>query len=388
MGRLFGYVRYCLSLADEVALWNLLMENGIPCRDFTRGERWLSVCVSRRFSARLFAACREAGICLEEASRGGLPAVVSRYRRRWGLMVGAILASLLLFASSRVVWDVRVSGNAALDDETVRQMLAECGLESGARLSRLDTDLIEGRLLLAHREICWVSVNLRGTTAYVELLETARGQRDEAGAVNLVASRDGRIERIEAYDGHVLVKVGDVVRAGELLVSGAYDEGLFGPRVTNARGAVYARTVHTFSVEIPLDYEEKVYTGRVGREIYVNFFSKRIKVFANTGNLGGECDIIYLDNGISLPGGIELPVRTAQTLYREYRMESGRLAGDEAMEKAFAALAQRLAQFVSETGAELLEKSLSFCLDEDSYELSCRVVCIENVAREQEFDVN
>ena len=83
-----------------------------------------------------------------------------------------------------------------------------------------------------------------------------------------------------------------------------------------------------------------------------------------------------------------MPVRAAQTLYREYRMESGRLAENEAMEKAFGALAQRLAQFVSETGAELLEKSLSFCLDEDSYELSCRVICIENVAREQEFDVN
>ena len=82
-----------------------------------------------------------------------------------------------------------------------------------------------------------------------------------------------------------------------------------------------------------------------------------------------------------------MPVRAAQTLYREYRTESGRLTGDEAMEKAFAALSQSLTQFVSETGAELLEKSLTFCLDEDSYGLSCRVVCIENVAREQEFDV-
>ena len=384
MGRLFGYVRYRLSLADEVALWNLLMENGIPCRDFTRGERWLSVCVSRRFSARLLAACREAGICLEEASREGLPAVVSRYRRRWGLMVGAILASLLLFASSRVVWDVRISGNAALDDETVRQMLAECGLESGARLSRLDTDLIEGRLLLAHREICWVSVNLRGTTAYVELLETARGQRDEAGAVNLVASRDGRIERIEAYDGHVLVKVGDVVRAGELLVSGAYDEGLFGPRVTNARGAVYARTVHTFSVDIPLDYEEKVYTGRVGREIYVKFFSKRIKVFANTGNLHTTCDIIYENGEFGLVNFPKLPIGYDKTTYLEYGYKSVVLDENEAMIKAFDTLEAELKRMSPKI--ELVKKNIEFEITETAYILKCSGECIENIAQLKELE--
>jgi similar to stage IV sporulation protein len=388
VGRLFGTVRYFCPHEAEGALWNLFMEQGIPCKEWTREENGISVCVSRRFSARLLAACREADVCLEEVAREGLPSVLHRYRRRWGMMVGALFACLLLFAASRVVWDVRISGNSALDDETVRRMLAECGLESGTLLSRLDTDLVEGRLLLAHKEICWVAVNLRGTTVHVEILETARGQSDEAGAVNLVASRDGRIERVEVYDGRVCVKVGDVVRKGELLVSGAYDDGLFGPRVTNARGAVYARTVRTFEVDVPLYHEEKVYTGRVGREIYINFFSKRIKVFANTGNLGGDCDIIYLDNGISLPGGAELPVRAERTLYREYRMEAGQLSGDEAMEKAFSVLSGQLEQFVFETGAELLEKTLSFELDEDSYRLSCRVVCVENVAREQEFDVN
>ena len=83
-----------------------------------------------------------------------------------------------------------------------------------------------------------------------------------------------------------------------------------------------------------------------------------------------------------------MPVRAERTLYREYRMEAGQLSGDEAMEKAFSALSGQLEQFVFETGAELLEKTLSFELDEDSYRLSCCVVCVENVAREQEFDVN
>ena len=242
--------------------------------------------------------------------------------------------------------------------------------------------------MLSHEEICWVSVNVRGTTANVEILETARGQPQDSSAVNLVAAADGRIERIEVYDGHVCVKVGDVVRKGDLLVSGAYDDGLLGPRVTHAKGAVYARTVRTFEVEIPLEYAEKVYTGRVWREIYVKFFAKRIKVFANTGNLGGECDIIYRDNGITLPNGAELPVHVESVLYRAHRSEYRRLTGEEAVERGFSALASRLESFVSETGAELLGKEIRWELDEASYRICCRVICIENVAREQQFDAN
>lgn len=291
---------------------------------------------------------------------------------------------MLLFLSSRVVWDVRVTGNQVFSDQEIEAMLSECGLGIGTYLPTLDSDLVEMRLLLSHREICWVSVNIRGTTANVEILETVKGEVERGRYANLVASRDGQIERIEAYDGNLVVRVGDVVKEGDLLVSGVYDT----LRATRASGAIYARTVRTFEVEIPLVSREILYTGREWREIYVNFFSKRIKVFANTGKKGEVCDIIYHNNGVVLPNGTYLPIGSEEIIWREYTEQEVSLTEQEAMEAAFADLADKLSAFVSETGAELLGKNITFELDERAYHLRCSVICIENIAVVREFDIN
>jgi similar to stage IV sporulation protein len=243
-------------------------------------------------------------------------------------------------------------------------------------------------MLLSHRELCWISVNIRGTTANVEVVETVSGDREAATHANLVASCDGQIERIEIYEGNVTVRVGDVVREGDLLVSGIYDKGLLGARVTRAKGDIYARTIHSFEIEIPLESEEKVYTGREWTEKYVNFFGKRIKVFANTGNVGAECDIIYHNNGVSLPDGAVLPISIQSVVYREYRKEICTYGTEEAMERAFSALSGELEDFVTKTGAELLSKTVRCELDESAFRIHCTVICVENIALVQEFDIN
>ena len=368
-------------------LLNLFAACGISYDGFSVCGETLCVWIGARHEKRVRGLCEAVGICLSVEERIGLPFLVKRYGRRSGILVGSLLAVLILVLSSRIVWSVRVTGNEALSEEQILTMLSSCGLARGTYLPPLDTDAIENRMLTEYGEICWVSVNLKGTMAYVEVLETMKGTHTGQKSANLVAARDGQIERIEAYDGVVCVSVGDVVREGDLLVSGVYDKGLLGYRVTRARGAIYARTVRHFSVEVPLECDQKVYTGREWSENYVKFFSSRIKVFANTGKMGAECDIIYRDNGIVLPDGSALPVGVLRVIYREYRNERICLDGDEAMDEAFLQLSAQLERFVSDTGAELLSKTIAWELDEDAFRISCSVVCIEDIARTLEFDV-
>ena len=386
----FFFGRVCVSgeARCATALLNLLMTYGISYEGLSLREGRVWLWMSERAFRRLAELCDSEGICLTVEKRRGLPQLARRYGKRIGLLVGALMAIVILFWGSRVVWDVRVTGNVTLDDHAVLEMLSECGLTSGTYLPTLDTDLVESRMLLSHREVCWISINIRGTTANVEVLETVFGDVEESSYANLVSSRDGQIERVEVYEGNAIVKVGDVVREGDLLVSGIYDKGLLGSRVTRARGEIYARTVRSFDVEIPLSGTEKVYTGREWTEKYVNFFGKRIKVFANTGNVGAECDIIYRDNGVSLPSGAILPIGWQGIVYREYREEPIVLENEEAMERAFSALAETLDTFVTDTGAELLSKAVTYELDEDAYRIHCTVICIENIALVREFDSN
>lgn len=382
-----GRVTLCADERCGTALLNLFMDHAIPYDGFTVCGDCVRFTISARNAERVLALCKPMGICLSVVERRGFPQAWRRYGRRVGMWLGGIVAASLIFAASRVVWDIRITGNEQLEAREIEAMLKESGLSVGTYLPTLDTDLVENRLLLAHREIGWISVNIKGTTANVEIVETVRGGTAQTEAANLIATRDGRIERVEAYDGNVCVKVGDVVREGQVLVSGVY-EGSGGLRSTRATGAIYARTVRDFMIEIPLQCTKKVYTGREWREKYINFFSNRIKVFANTGNVGGTCDIIYYNGSLQLPGGVTVPMGTETVCYREYHEESVTLDGQSAMEKAFSALEHQLEAFVTETDAELLRKTVEWELDETAYHLRCTVICIENIALTQEIDID
>ena len=388
MGFFSGQVTLSGEARDGAAILELVGREGIVCRRFfSEGDGSVRVVLSARAAKHLCKVCCEADIRLSVIEKRWLPDLAERYGKRIGLWLGVLAATLLVWLSSKVVWDIRVTGNQMLSDEEIKEILAESGLFEGTYLPKFDASSTENRVLLSHSEIGWIAINIKGTTANVEVSETVRGRQEGKSAANLVAARDGKIERIEVYDGSVCVKVGEVVRAGEVLVSGVY-EGVGSLRTTRAAGKIYARTVREFSVEIPLKSTEKVYTGREWCEKYINFFSKRIKVFANTGNVGATCDIIYYNGGLGLSDGTSVPIGMETVLYREYREQEIMLDGQTAMERAFTTLEGMLETFVTESQAELLKKTVTYELDEDAYRLRCEVICVENIALTRELDID
>lgn len=85
---------------------------------------------------------------------------------------------------------------------------------------------------------------------------------DDTGAYDVVAKRDGLVQKIIAEEGSVLVQVGSAVKEGQVLVSGAaaitdpWDRTkairyLF----SHARAQVIAQTRHTFTARCPLRTE-------------------------------------------------------------------------------------------------------------------------------------
>jgi similar to stage IV sporulation protein len=177
-----------------------------------------------------------------------------------------------------------------------------------------------------------------------------------------------------------------VVRKGELLVSGVYDKPMDGGiRTTRAGGAVFARTTHEFTVEIPLEYEEKVYTGREWSEKTLKIFANTVKVFVNTGNVPPSCDIICYEDKLRFFNGKALPIGMCTKLYREYTYQTVTLDADAAMAYAFDSMEKKLMSLPWE--AELLEKTFCYELTDEAYILNCRVICVQNIAVTQEIEI-
>lgn len=319
-----------------------------------------------------------------ELRRGGLPVLFAELWRRPGLLLGCLLALALTVGARLVLWDIEIEGNERIGDDELLGELAAVGLSRGCYLPRLDGEEMALALRRGDGRIAYAAVNLRGTVARVQIREAVVPPIPVTAPADLVAATDGVVVLPLAFEGEVLVREGDVVRAGQILVSGTIQGGEGSLRLTRAAGQVLARTVHTYEVNAPLAYSEKVYTGRRFYDVDLIFFGFRGKVFKNSRNLPITCDIIQNINMLTLPGGRALPFGVAVTAFLPFDRHEAARAVTEARALAMTELEARIAK----DGAvrTVLSRTVETVSDGAGVRLLCTLVCEENIAVVRELE--
>ena len=171
-------------------------------------------------------------------------------------------------AASGLVWDVRIEGNESVPDEAVLAQLEELGFGIGTRYRNIDFDRLQTDYLAAQNELAWLSVYMDGTVARVQVWEM-RGKPPrkipDGVYANVTAAEDGVVEEVRVLEGQAAVRPGDVIRAGEIAISGAVEKKDGGVRFEYAEGEVLATTAKVLTAEVPLS-----------RTVYRPFFSKSV----------------------------------------------------------------------------------------------------------------
>ncbi len=317
----------------------------------------------------------------------GLPAWRMRYRGRWGIPVGAALFALIVYACGTVVWEVSVTGNEKLSEETVVQMLESYGFGVGTRFGDIDFDVLQNDFLLTTDDIAWIAVNMEGTVARVEIRENLgeRKKRQEGSAANMIAGEDGQILEVRLMGGRAAVSRGDIVRKGELLISGVLTVGADGLRYEYADGEVLAQVNRVITAESPLTRTENVPTGREKSKKTVRFFDKSVKVFIKTGITYTNYDTIIESRQLTLPFGITLPVWITTETERELRAETVTVSEERAFADAMLLYRREMDALLSD--AEILSVETERICTDGVCRIVGRAVCVADIARTAEIEV-
>ena len=336
---------------------------------------------------KIITACRVWQIRVKSTQLGGFPKTLMKYKGRWGIFLGCLMSVALFLISQSVVWRIDIVGNERLTKEAVAETLSNHGLRIGARISDIDLKSLEQRVTIYNDDISWISVNISGMVARVEIrevIDTDIVKKDESYA-NLISRFDAQIVGMEVYSGFLSVDEGDFVRKGDLLVSGVYKSEKAPLRFLKASGRILGRVVQSFEVEIPLKQTKKVYTGEKIEKKTLIFFGNSIKLFINYGNLHSTCDIInyiYTLNPLSLG---EIPISISVDTIYPYDMVEVDISEMEAMDIAYEELRKMIDEELPD--AQILKKSISGELTDGSYILNCTVTAICDIAKQVEFDV-
>ena len=366
--------------SDSAAFLNLCLRGCYPYWAFCRDSDGFSFRVRCRVWRELSAVCTADGLCLSIEREGGLPRLLRRYRRRWGMMAGIVLAVGILWLSGQFVWRIEVTGTSRYRVQDVLDELAAQGFGVGSRIRDVDVNALQNRTLIASDRFAWMSVNLNGTTARVEVVEQIKRENEarQTAPANLVAAADGQIVRLELREGWSAVEVGDVVQSGTLLVSGLSETTDGKLRAVHAEGKVFAQVMHCLRAEIPFRYEKKSYTGEKISEKSIFFFGKVINLFRKTGILGGSCDTIDNERILSFFGLVHVPVSFCTTTHLPYVTEPA--VRDEAAALALAEYALRRQADALCADRELIRQATTTTVTDEGVCLECILWCVEDIA--------
>ena len=313
------------SAAPERVL-NLCAAHGIPFWGLTwLSELRLRAAIDRAELPRLRQVLTQTDAVLTVVRTEGAPEVWRQYRRRYVLLAAAGLLMLMMALGSTHIWAFQVTGNDTVPTETILRTLEKYGVALGAR-SRIRQEELRNHVLLELPDVVWLTVNMRGCTAHVQVVERQRPPHlyTDGEITNVVAARDGLVTSVQALDGEAQVMAGSTVTAGQLLISGAVQtEGPERPNVPSrllaGRGQVRGRTWYELSIRVPLQYEEKRYTDDEKHSFALLVGERRVKFGAKgSSNLQGSCDKIIHQTKLSLPGGMALPLTWEETTLRPY----------------------------------------------------------------------
>ncbi|MCI7262959.1 MAG: sporulation protein YqfD [Clostridiaceae bacterium] len=166
---------------------------------------------------------RKSGVRLFVKKRVGLPFILHRNRTR-GLWAAGVLAFFcLLFGLSLFLWDIEYQGNQAVTDSQLEHSLDRMGIHCGILKWKISCEELETALREEYNGITWVSARVSGTRLYVHIKENEvlmEVPKQEMIPCDLVAEADAVITRVVVRSGIPLVKPGDIVEKGQVLVTG------------------------------------------------------------------------------------------------------------------------------------------------------------------------
>ncbi|MBE6611299.1 MAG: hypothetical protein E7632_02300 [Ruminococcaceae bacterium] len=321
------------------------------------------------------------GITAEVTAEHGLCYLLHRYRKRYGIAVGAVLFCAILFLSEQFIWTVEVVGNDRISAGEITRRFETLGVGVGTYIPGIDFDWVHNQMLIDYPDLAWAAVNVRGTRAVAEVREMAVNDPvpDEISPHNLIAAEDGIVRSVEILRGQPIAETDGLVRKGELLASGI-EETKKGFKLVHARGRVMAEVKRTITVEIPLESVRREAVGREFFERYLNIFGFSVKFFGNTGNMPPECDTIIREHPLRVFGIIELPVSVTEICHRELADVTVTLTGEEAKAEAYRRLRAECAAATAD--GELLARSTSAGLRDGAYVIECRLTVLRNIAVE------
>lgn len=257
---------------------NLCAKNRIAVWNVHYGNEKIRLFITVKDFKRLPKILKRSGLRLHILNKTGFPFFINRYKRRFGIFAGIVIFFAVLQFMSGFIWIIEVEGNKTVTDREILAICKDLGIKIGVKRNGIDTKNTPQDLLLKTDKLSWGSFNIEGCKLTVNVTEIVPKTEDNTVATNLKAAKDGIIEKIDVTSGNPVVKVGDIVKKGDLLVSGI-TETMRDTKFVHSIGTVTAKTEETITLFEPFIKKTETLTGKTAKRRVLEIFGIKIPLY-------------------------------------------------------------------------------------------------------------
>lgn len=251
-----GIIKLEISGYAYEKMLNDMSANSIPCFNIKVRNECLYLEIYKKYFSRVDDICQKYNLGLNILSRKGIVFRILRYKKRYGIVAGILLFIVVSFLLSNTVLKIDINGNDNIPDEKIIEFLNKNNVDYWSFIPGIDMENMGRRMYIEFDDISWATVRNSGGILIVDIREGT----DKPDMVplnqkcNVISDKDAQIIKIKVYSGTPLVKEGDGIAKGNIIISGIVTDKFGKSEAVRADGKIIARYTEEVCFYQPLEY--------------------------------------------------------------------------------------------------------------------------------------
>ena len=249
--------------------------------------------------------------------------------------------------------------------------------------NKINKEEIINKIRYQREDIAWIGIEIDGTNAIVKIVEADSKPEiiDENDYCNVVASKDAVISKISAQNGTLMVKEGDQVKKGDILIAGWMEGKYTGKNYVNANGSVKAKVMYSQTEKISKKEIKREQTGNFENKYAIKFNNFKINLYKTLSKYENY-DTMYMDKKIKLFSNFYLPIEVIKYTNYEVTETEVSYGNEEAKLQGQKIAEEKLNSLIS---GEIVNKNTSIVEKDTYYEVKVTYEVIEEIGTKEKI---
>ncbi len=352
---------------SKLELYNLTSVNGILYAQVRYSDK-----------EKIFTIAKNSGMELHIESRKGLPELIFRYRKRFGIPIGMLLFCVITAFLSCMVWSIDISDTEFIKEEEIIDVLNELGIVKGVFTDSIQTNDAELFIRKRFEKLAWIELNIVGSRVFVSVIERDPAEEKASGCADIIAAKDGEVIRADILTGEGKILPGTPVVKGDVLVNGITSDENGNVRYYDAEAHIWARTRNILNTSAAKSID--VYRVSACKDKYLVYvFGMNVPLFGRVKQKDFTEHCSYLS-----AGDVVFPIGMIRQNVTELKREKISITEEQARLIAFFDFSRASENYYKNTS--VLERTISVTCD-NQVSFTGNYLCIEDIALKKEITV-